>query len=157
MPDSPVGNRLPYLRWVSMAVSEISLKKSAFQYHWSPAGKRPSKALGQHPYSAPAVAGVGRCAGTGNEQLEAAGVELTRLDRQHVPALASRQPVAADELAQPVEVGVERLAGAGRGRVPPQRIDQPVPGHGLVRVQQQERQQGPLLRAPQPHRPTVDP
>jgi hypothetical protein len=45
MPDSPVGSCPPYLRWVWIAGSEISVKKSAFQYHCSPAGNRPSNML----------------------------------------------------------------------------------------------------------------
>ncbi len=45
MVEWPVGSCSPYLRCTAIAASEISLKKSARQYHWSPAGYRPSNAL----------------------------------------------------------------------------------------------------------------
>ena len=45
MVEWPVGSCAPYLTCTSIAASEISLKKSARQYHCSPAGYRPSNAL----------------------------------------------------------------------------------------------------------------
>ena len=42
--DMPVGSCAPYLTCTSIAASEISVKKSAFQYCCSPAGFRASNA-----------------------------------------------------------------------------------------------------------------
>ena len=96
--------------------------------------------ISQYPRSPSAVASGGRFASARDEQLEPVGIEFPSLDREQVPAPVPGQPAVADELAQPVDVGVEGVAGAGGRRLPPQRIDQPVPGGDLVRVQEQERE-----------------
>lgn len=62
----------------------------------------------------------GACAG--DESLEFGNVELPWLDAQRVAARLAFQTVMAEQLPQPVNVRVERLSGAPRCPLPPQRV-----------------------------------
>ena len=89
------------------------------------------------------------------QRLELGHVELARLHAQGVAPRGPGQPVVAEQLAQPVDVRVERLRGARRQPLRPQRLEQLAAGHDAVRVQQQQRQQRPLLATPQRQRTVV--
>ena len=80
-----------------------------------------------------------------DESLELVGVEFARFDVQQVAARLAFQTVMAEELAQSVDVCVERLSGARRWPLPPERIDQVIARDDFVVVQQQHREQRPLL------------
>ena len=45
MVEWPLGSWAPYLRWISIAASEMPANMSERQYHCSPAGYSASKAL----------------------------------------------------------------------------------------------------------------
>jgi hypothetical protein len=85
----------------------------------------------------------------GHEELELIDVQLARPDPEHVAASLSRQSIVSEQLAQSVNVGVQRLGGARRESFPPQRVDQLISGYDLVCVQQQHGQQRPLLAPPE--------
>ena len=53
------------------------------------------------------VAGLGRAAGARDEPLELINVELAWLDPQHVAARLAQQPIVAEQLPEPIEVGVQ--------------------------------------------------
>jgi hypothetical protein len=75
-------------------------------------------------------------------------IELARLDVQQIAARVVCQPVMAEELPQPVDIRVERLSGAPRWPLSPERIDEVIARVDLVALQYQHRQQRPLLSAP---------
>ena len=92
---------------------------------------------------------LSRRAGVRDESLEFVDVELAGLDAQQIAARLASQTVLAEELPQPVEVCVERLSGAPRWPLPPERINEVIARDDLVAVQQQHRQQRPLLSPPE--------
>ena len=104
---------------------------------------------------APPWPGPGRACGLGEEPLEAVQVELVPADPQLVarrpghedavpsPPRPARAPAAA---APPPSTAPSPRPGPGAG---PQLLDQPVAGDRLAGVQQQHRQQRPLLDAPE--------
>jgi streptogramin lyase len=57
-----------------------------------------------------------------------------------------------EQLAQPRDVRLERGGGVGRRGVAPELLDQAVGRDRLARVQQEEREQGPLFRPPETKR-----
>jgi hypothetical protein len=77
-------------------------------------------------------------------------VERARLDVQQVARRArDEHPVAAtvraERLAKPRDVDLQRVAGGSGWVVGPQLLDQPVARHDAVGLEQQDRQQRPLL------------
>ncbi len=76
--------------------------------------------------------------------LEPVRVEPLGLDPQLIAVLARDHHVARERLAQPRDADLERLRRAGRARVAPQLVDQPVAAERLVRVEQQEREERAL-------------
>ena len=81
------------------------------------------------------------------EPLEARHVELVRIDTEHIPRRSRQHPIVTDRLAQMRDVDVERLRCARRLALAPEVVPQPFCRDDLVRVQEQDRQQGSLLRA----------
>ena len=82
------------------------------------------------------------------EQLaEAVQVELVRRDAQHVAGRPRLEPAGAEQPPQPRHVAVQRGHRAGRRRLAPQRVDEPVLGDDLVRAQQQVAEQRALAAA----------
>jgi hypothetical protein len=86
---------------------------------------------------------------------KAVGVELTGLNPEQVAVPVGLEPAgpgaggavpSVERSAQPRDVDLKRLDRAGGGLLPPELVDQPVAGHDLVRVQQEQREQGPLPR-----------
>ena len=83
---------------------------------------------------------------------EAVQVEPAGRDVQHVARRARDEhrvaaAVRAERLAEPRDVDLERVAGGGGRVVGPQLLDQPIAGHDAVGLQQQDREQRPLLGA----------
>ena len=130
-------------RWV---VEHVAPRRSAPQ----------RERLAQRAGGGVMVAGL-RCAAGGRRQLfEPIGVKLARLHTEQVAAGLAQQPVMAEQLPQPIKVGVQRIAGARWRPLPPQRIDQLIAGSDLVCVQQQHREQRPLLAPPERKRARID-
>ena len=104
----------------------------------------------------PGLAGRVRSTALLQEPLESMDVDLLRCDPQHVaPGPGQEQLLRVEALTQPGDLDVEVVArGAGRP-VGPQLVDHPVARDHLVGVQEQERDQRPLLRSPERNRPAV--
>ena len=83
----------------------------------------------------------------GREEAAAIDVQLTRLDAQHVAAGGRRQPVGPEQLSQPRDLDLHAVLRGRRRAVCPEEVDEAVPAHDRVRVQEQYRQQPALLRA----------
>src|SRR5262249_51322516 len=79
--------------------------------------------------------------------LEALEVELAGLDPRGVARASAFDAVRAECLAHPRDIGVERLAGIVGRLLAPDPVDQPVARDALVRVEEEDREQGALLRA----------
>jgi ribosomal protein S28E/S33 len=54
-----------------------------------------------------------------------------------------------ERLAEMRDVALEHVRGRLGGRVAPKVVDQPIRRNDLVRVQEEQREDGPLLRAPE--------
>ena len=93
----------------------------------------------------------------GEELLEAVHVELARLDADEVAGRARHDPVGAERLPERVHVHLERTAGARWRCLAPDAVDQPVGRHGLVRVEQEERQKRARARSAERDRRAVVP
>jgi hypothetical protein len=87
------------------------------------------------------------------EPLEALEVELPLADPQPVAGRLRLDPLPAEQLAQLRDVDLQSFPTCFRRLLLPQRIDQPVGRDDLVRVQEQNRQQRPLLGATNVDRP----
>ena len=105
---------------------------------------------------------VERTLAVGRQPLEAGEVELIGCDPQHVAGCQGDEPdlaiaVASQRLAQPRQVGIQRVTG-GRGRLfAPQHVNQAVPRDDLVSVEEQYGEQRALLPAPEPKPVAVRP
>jgi hypothetical protein len=87
-----------------------------------------------------------------NEQLHAVGIELVRRHLQAVAAGRGRDRIsagAAERLANFREVDVDRLVRSRRRRFPPQIVDQALARDELVRIQEQNAEDEPLLHCPE--------
>ena len=90
-----------------------------------------------------------------DQPLEAVQVELLGLETQAVaggaaleePGGSAGGPVRLEQLTQLRDVDLKRLGGGRRRPLAPKLVDQARTGERFVRVQQEEREQGPLLRA----------
>ena len=93
------------------------------------------------------------------QRREPRGVELVAGDLDQVAGWSCRDrpgAVAAERLAQLRDIAVHRL-DRGRGRrLAPQLIDQPLPGHDLVRMQEQNAEHRPVLQRPKRNLPTLE-
>ncbi len=91
--------------------------------------------------------------------LEPIHVQLTRTDPQQIPRWPSHQPqpvrTGRQHPPQPRDTSVQQTPRRGRRILPPQVGHQPLPRHHPVGVQQQQREQPPLLRAAQRDWPAV--
>ena len=83
--------------------------------------------------------------GLGDEPLEARGVDLGGIRAQQVSRRARLQAAAAELLAEASDVGLDALGDRRRRRRSPEVVDQPFHRYRVVGVQQQDRQQRPLL------------
>jgi hypothetical protein len=90
-----------------------------------------------------------------DEALEPSEVELLGLELQPVAGPMPLDALGAEHLAEPVHVHLERRDGGPRGLGAPESVDDPVSRCDRVRVQEQEGQQGALLRRSQRERPFV--
>ena len=88
---------------------------------------------------------LGGLARSSYQLLEFVDIKLTRLDPQHVAAILARDPIVAQQLAQPVDVRVQGLPRARRWPIPPGGFHQLISFDDAIGVQQQQRQQPPLL------------
>jgi len=86
--------------------------------------------------------------------LEAREIELLGLDLQHVARGSAARQLSAESLPQPRDVHLHRLCRPS-GRLHPERIDQPLCGDDLVRVQKEDGQHRPLPRPSERERTPV--
>ena len=91
------------------------------------------------------LTGLNSLARSSYELLEFVDVKLTRSDPQHVAPILARDPIMAEELAQPVDISVQGLPRTGRRCIPPGGFHQLISFHDAIGVQQEQRQQPPLL------------
>jgi hypothetical protein len=99
----------------------------------------------------------GRFARLGNDPLEARPVELVRLDAQQVAGLARDESPLAELFAQARDVDLNAFRRRARRLFRPKLVDQPRHRDDLVRVQEEDRQQRPLLPRPEVQRvPLLD-
>ena len=80
-----------------------------------------------------------------DQALVAGQVELVGIESQRVARAMRFDPVRPERLAEAVDVHLERRDRRPRGLGAPQDVDQPVSRHDDLGVQEQERQQRPLL------------
>jgi hypothetical protein len=86
------------------------------------------------------------------QPLEADRVQPLWLEVQEIPGRPSHDRVASvarQRLTQLRDVHVQGLPGGLRRRLAPELVDQPVAGDDGAGVEQQHREQGPLLRRPE--------
>ena len=81
----------------------------------------------------------------GRERLEARRVEAARIQAGEVAARRRDDHVGPQGLAQPADVALHHLGRARDRRLAPELVDQPRRRDGLVGVQQEDREQRPLL------------
>ena len=81
------------------------------------------------------------------EPLEAARVDRVRRDAEHVAGRTGLEELGAEHPAQPRDAVLDVGRRRARRRIAPQLLDQRVDRDDLVGVDQQERQQRPLLGA----------
>jgi hypothetical protein len=92
--------------------------------------------------------GIGRATGVVAQPAEAVQVELVGLgELEDVAVRPGDDHVCAEHLAQLGDVHLDGLAGSLGRLLAPKRVDQPLVGDDLARVQQQHRQQPALLFA----------
>ena len=109
----------------------------------------------QHRRRAVGIVAVERAAALAHPLLQHGGVELLGGHREQVAAVDGPQHGRArvrigerlQRLAQPRDRHLQRLGRVGGDVLVPERVGDLVRGHRAVRVEQQQRQQGPLLRA----------
>jgi hypothetical protein len=89
------------------------------------------------------------------QALEAIEIELALGDPQAVARCLRREAILAERSAQLRDVHLKRLLGRLRRCLLPDGVDQAVGGDDLVRVQEQNRKQGALLRPAQIELPPV--
>ena len=93
-----------------------------------------------------------------DQALEAVQVQGVGLDPEDIAGRPGDEQTAVriEQLAQRRDIELHEL-GRGRGRpLAPELVDDPIARHDLVRVEQQQRQDRPLLRRPELDRHTLD-
>ena len=83
------------------------------------------------------------------ERLRPVHVQLGRVDANQVAGRLRDDPVGAEHLSQLRDEVLERGRGRSRRLLAPERLDQPVGGDRSPRVEQEQREEGALLRAPE--------
>jgi hypothetical protein len=68
---------------------------------------------------------------------------------EHIPGRTPRDSTVTEGLSDSRDVVVEGVVGSGRLTLAPDALDQAVAGDRFVRVQEEDREQRPLLRAPE--------
>ena len=86
-----------------------------------------------------------------DEALEPAEVERRRVEMEAIARAVALDPFAAERASKPVHVHLQRGDRRARRLGSPERVDEAVPRNDRVRVQEQERQQGALLRGSERH------
>src|SRR5262245_5099759 len=84
--------------------------------------------------------------------LEAGEVELLGLDVEQVAGRARIQSLRREQLAQVGDIDLEGRPRRLRGALAPEAVDQRVAGNDLVRMQEENREQGALLAPTQGER-----
>ena len=97
----------------------------------------------------PGIAACERFSSVPEEALEAVQIELVALDVEYVAGWASRQSCVSERFPEPRDVVVEGMARRRRRPLSPEAIDEAVAGDDLVGVQEEDREQRTLLRAPE--------
>ena len=94
------------------------------------------------------VGGLGRVGLTGllEQPLGPLQIELVPLDAHRVAVASGLDALASQQLAQRMDGDLERVGGCRWRRVAPEPLHEPVTGHALVRVQEEEREQRTLPR-----------
>ena len=82
----------------------------------------------------------------GHEVLEAVQIETAGRDAQLVARRPGDDRVAAERLAELRDVRLQDLRRGGRWTTGPESLDQPVAPHGLIRMQEQNREESAWLR-----------
>jgi hypothetical protein len=98
------------------------------------------------------VAGDERASSLRRQALEPKHVDALRVHAQDVAGLPCRERVVREHLAQPGGVDMQRGRSRLGRRETPQPFDQLVGGDDAVRVQDQQREERPLLPAAKSHR-----
>jgi hypothetical protein len=78
------------------------------------------------------------------------------LDPHEIAGPPGDENLPPEHLAQRRHIDLHELGRRRRRALAPQLVDDPVARHDLVRVEQQQREQRPLLRRPELDRRTVD-
>jgi hypothetical protein len=86
------------------------------------------------------------------QALSTRDVELVGLDPQQVAGCPGLQAVLAEQLPELRDVNLKRLMGRFRPLVLPKGVDQPLARDDLVRVQEQDGEEGPLFGAAESER-----
>src|SRR5205085_2539299 len=89
------------------------------------------------------------------QPLEAKKVELFRLRAEEIAGSASHDPVLSEQLAQTVDPNLERIHRPVGRPLSPQAVDRALSWDDLVRIQEQEGEQRPLLRTAERQRHAV--
>jgi hypothetical protein len=84
-----------------------------------------------------------------HEVIEAVGVELAALDAQPVAGRGRRQDALPERLAQPGDVDLDLLGRTRRCVLAEQRDREPLGAYRLVRMQQEDGEDGARLRTPE--------
>jgi hypothetical protein len=116
------------------------------------------KSLAKHARRLLGLALVERPHALVEKALEAIEIDLSRLDTQHVSRTTGEDdPIRrARFLERPPEVGnvvLDDLRCGGRRRLSPELVDEAVAGYHSTSMQEEEREEGLLLSAPDQHRP----
>jgi hypothetical protein len=99
--------------------------------------------------------GKRRVARLGYQALEPSEVEVLRIDAEYVTRGLRHNQLGPDRLPEAGDIVLERRAGSLRGVRPPDLVDQAVARDQVVRVQQQEREQGSQTLAVERNAPAV--
>jgi hypothetical protein len=96
-----------------------------------------------------------RCGGPVDESLEPAEVERRRIEVEAIAGAVPLDALAPQRPAEAVHVHLQRGDCRVRRLGSPQRVDEAVPRHDRVRIQQQQGQEGALLRGSERQRAVV--
>ncbi len=92
-----------------------------------------------------------------HKRTEPIDVELPGTDTHEVARCTPLDPLCSQQRPKPRDVGVERTLRRRRRLRTPHPVDETIPRHDLVRVQQQHREQRPLLRPAKRQRTALHP